>query len=181
MLNNQLIQIPVACLKGLLQTSLFGLPVLYVITAGQSPANERNYKVGVTLVIGFAVFSPNENYLNKRQEQKVQKNIKHSNTHPRSTLIAFFLLCSNTKNIIQLFFCLFYSSLEENSKSKCIFLSHVCVCVTYDIYMCTVPKNINPFSLYFASETIKCWYMYKDQTRFICTAFYFGIAFSQRS
>lgn len=42
MLNNQLIQIPVARLKGLLQTSLFSLPVLYVITAGQSPAIERN-------------------------------------------------------------------------------------------------------------------------------------------
>lgn len=42
MLNNQLIQIPVARLKGLLQTTLFCLPVLYVITARQSPAFGRN-------------------------------------------------------------------------------------------------------------------------------------------
>lgn len=42
MLDNQLVQIPVARLKGLLQTSLLCLPVLYIITAGQSPAVKKN-------------------------------------------------------------------------------------------------------------------------------------------
>lgn len=45
MLDNQLIQTPVARLKGLLQASLLCLPVLYIITAGQSPAFEKSYEV----------------------------------------------------------------------------------------------------------------------------------------
>lgn len=42
MLDNQLIQIPVARLKGLLQAPLLRLPVFHIITAGQSPAIGKN-------------------------------------------------------------------------------------------------------------------------------------------
>lgn len=42
MLDNQLVQIPVARLKGLLQTPLLCLPVLDIITAGQSPAVSKS-------------------------------------------------------------------------------------------------------------------------------------------